>query len=262
MKKRPITWGLIGLVFGVIVVLLVSHIYTTRNPPPRLKSAGLEVSVDSSGKIAVASKYEFNALSDPRPGSLKSDTSPYKEIIESTRALQNVAKAKPVSYLGKQLILRKESEGQQQLKLWDRDKYYQWQCVNSEKYDYNLTDGEVETVAYPGSWYLDYIIDLKQIYMISKVVLVWGGYGEDRKYITSWKLYGQKEFNNQKEPAESDWMPLKSGEFPNTAAASFELGTEVRRFRLTAESIDPKSGNLMEWIGIFEFEAYTQPGAK
>jgi hypothetical protein len=251
--------------FGIMVLVIFGlvgyYIYSTQNPHPRQKSSEAKVTLPWVGKV-LDFRQEFYPQSDPGPGSLKSDTSPYKEVIEGTKSLQNAAKGKPVSFLGRQLVFKKERNGQERFELWDRDGKYQWHCVNSGKYDINLTDGNVDTVAYPGSWYLDYVIDLQQLYEINKVVIVWGGYGEDQEYITSWKLYGQQEFSNQNPPSDSDWTLLKSGTCPNSAVTSRELNVAVRRLRITAESVDPKDGSLMNWIGIFEFEAYSRLGNK
>jgi len=168
--------------------------------------------------------------------------------------LKNVAKGKPVIYIPKKIIT---SRGE-----WDRDMYYEKYSANMGNYPSNLTDGNPATVAYPASWFFDYIIDLEELHAISKINLVWKNYGERKEeiYITSWKLLAQKEMPDNKVLDDNDWRIIDSRDHLDEKVTSLDFDPPIlaSRFRIYAESIDRKKQTLFNWIGIYEFEALTK----
>jgi hypothetical protein len=190
-----------------------------------------------------------NYFTNPDPWSRKPsdfEGARARKDVETVAGLENVAKGKPVSYIPRQIITADRT-------MWASDYYYSRYSVDEGKYPSNLTDGDRGTVAYPASWFFDYVIDLKDTCDIKKVSLVWGSYGSNKDYITQWELLYQEGLS-----PESEWKTLASGGFPNAEETplDFPEPKKVRRFRIRAQSLDTDRRVLINWIGMAEFEAY------
>ncbi len=165
--------------------------------------------------------------------------------------LIDVARGKPVVYLETPLVRDGKILNQ-------RDNYERY-SVNAGLYPSSLTDGNKNTKAYPASWFFDYIIDLEGIRHIGEIRLVWGMYGKEPNYITEWRLYSQKAFSDDFEPAiEKQWALVEKGGVPGSEETLIKCDITARRFRIGAASIDHEKGVLLNWIGMMSFEAYAR----
>lgn len=175
-----------------------------------------------------------------------------KECEAAASGLKNVAKNKPVSYVSRPIFLTSGSE-------WDRDHNHLRFSIDQGKYPSNLTDGNRDTLAYPASWFFDFVVDLLRPYDVEKINLVWGYFGKEKDYITQWKLYAQERLpGKDRLYPESEWRIIGFGGFPDAEETPIPFPKKVRarRFRIVAESIDTKKNLLLNWIGMAEFEAY------
>jgi hypothetical protein len=183
----------------------------------------------------------------PKPAQLP-EGKPTMSLPPGSVELTNVALSKPVTYLAKPITLGGE--------LWDAAGYYERYSINKGNYPSNLTDGNLNTVAYPASWFLDYIVDLAEVYEIEKINLVWGIYGkkDTPAYITAWRLSAQKELTG-------DWQTVEFRDYLNEekTVLNFPSPISARRLRIYAESFDRDKNLLLNWIGIHELEAYGKP---
>lgn len=165
----------------------------------------------------------------------------------------DVARHKPVVYL-ETVIMHKD-------KIVDQKYNYERYSINAGHYPSCLTDGRSDTIAYPASWFFDYIIDLEKSRNVGKINLVWGKYGKEAGYITEWRLYYQTDFSKENKPnIEEDWKLIESGLFPNSDVTYIETDILAKRFRIIAASVDRKKGILINWIGMTAFEAYADEG--
>ena len=251
--KKAIFIFLIVLIL-IIVVFIVCKFWGD-DSRTTLKTVGVEVS-PRTGDLKFNYKEEYAPPSEPLN---KKWPSPEVERVEQSTN-DNVAHNKPVILLSRPIFFGKRKDKNDIVYTpWDRDGYFQHYSVDLGLYPSNLTDGDYSTQAYPASWYFDYVIDLEKQYELKKINIVWGNYGENSLYITSWKLYGQnqKEFTKGKElKTDNEWALIKSGQFPNTGITTITKSISARRFRIIAESVNHKKGKLGEWIGLHEFEAY------
>lgn len=104
----------------------------------------------------------------------------------------------------------------------------------------HLVDGDSDTLAYPGSTQLDYVVHLNGISHVSAASIEWGYFGTDPGYVQSWNLYGRN--------GTQAWQLLSSGGFPNASTTNLALDAYATDLRITAASNN--------WIGIYEFRAY------
>lgn len=163
----------------------------------------------------------------------------------------NIALGKPVVYLETPLV----RDG----KLLDQRYNYERYSVNAGLYPSRLTDGNNSTKVYPASWFLDYIVDLEQAYMVKEIRLVWGMYGKEPNFITEWRLYSQESFTQKIHPnIEGQWVLVEAGGFPNSEVTVVRRDISASRFRIGAASIDQQKGILVNWIGMIAFEAYIE----
>ena len=105
----------------------------------------------------------------------------------------------------------------------------------------HLVDGNENTLAYPGSYYNDYTMDPNGQAFIDQVRIVWGYFGTDPNYVSSWRLYGQKQVG-------TTWEVISRGGFPNAAASVVSVRNAYRRLRIAADGVN--------WPGIYEVEIY------
>lgn len=101
----------------------------------------------------------------------------------------------------------------------------------------NLVDGNLNSLAYPGSSTIDYLLSLQGPSELTSATIHWKGYGTNSAYVSSWWLYGR---NGSDQP----WKTLASGGFPNTPATQVNLSTIATDLRLVAKSAN--------WIGVYE----------
>lgn len=174
---------------------------------------------------------------------------PVQSTVKQQRTAKssNIALNKPVVYMKFPLI--------------DESFYYERYSVNLGNYPSNLTDGDLNTKAYPASRAFQYVIDLEGIYRIKKINLVWGDFGKCGKpiYITHWWLFSQNNLTGDKSMTGEDWTLVKSGQCPDGKQTLCELENAIsaRRFKVVAVSFDEKRQAFMNWIGMAEFEAYS-----
>ncbi len=167
------------------------------------------------------------------------------------RDLVNVALGKPVAHVAS-IVLGLDRAG-------DQARWYLQHSVDKGYFPSNLVDGDADTLAYPASWVVDYVVDLQGSFDIQAVALVWGGYGESRDYITSWMIYAQDYSGFAGGAGSSDvWELFASGDFPNSAITVINKPVKPSRFRIIAVSVDPETQLLRNWIGIQEFQACAQ----
>jgi hypothetical protein len=108
--------------------------------------------------------------------------------------------------------------------------------------DSNLVDGNENTFAYPGRVFFDYQLDFGSNTFIDNVKLVWGVFGNNPVYISSWTLYGQRD-------GDSEWVPIVYGGCPYASATLVGVGHTYRQLRISASS-------NANWIGMYEFETH------
>jgi len=101
----------------------------------------------------------------------------------------------------------------------------------------NLVDGDPTTLAYPGSLILEYVIDLINQYDITKIAILWGGYGTSKEHIEDWEVSVS---NNGK-----DWNTIAQGDFPGEDLTTIKTSIKTRFLKLIARS-------KKNWIGAYE----------
>jgi len=106
----------------------------------------------------------------------------------------------------------------------------------------NLIDGNEDTLAYPARAFFDYQLDFGSNTYLDQVTLVWGRYGTNPIYISSWALYGQRD-------GDSAWVPIARGDCPNAVSTLVGIGHTYRQLRISGNS-------TANWIGLYEVEAY------
>jgi hypothetical protein len=100
----------------------------------------------------------------------------------------------------------------------------------------NLVDDNSATVAYPGRNTVDFTIDEGQENYIDSVQSVWGFWGTDPTYISSWQLLGLPDHGN-------GWEVIARGGFPNGVSTIIPVQNRYRKLRIQASS--PSN-----WIGL------------
>jgi hypothetical protein len=104
----------------------------------------------------------------------------------------------------------------------------------------NLVDGDPDSLAYPGSTHLDYVIQLNGSYNVTGVSIDWGYFGSDSLYLQSWQILGRN--GNQA------WQQLASGGFPGQATMDVPLNATATELRLVA--------NSSNWIGAYDLRVF------
>lgn len=109
---------IVGVLLVVVIVLAAAHFFRALFPHPRLKNLTSEVSLPFAGKIW-SSQQSFFPQEPPNDDVINRQRQVFQQIEESAKKnnLKNVAKDKPVLYLGKQLIFKKVEGGKKILKL-------------------------------------------------------------------------------------------------------------------------------------------------
>ena len=100
----------------------------------------------------------------------------------------------------------------------------------------NLVDGDPDSLAYPGSVHLDYVIQLNGTYQVSGISMDWNNFGTQAQYVKSWQVLGRS--GNQ------PWQQLAQGGFPGAPTLDVPLNATLTEVRIVAD------GN--NWIGIYE----------
>ena len=108
----------------------------------------------------------------------------------------------------------------------------------------NLTDGDLDTLAYPASTHIDYQIGLPGPVFLPVALITWGQFGTNPAYVEHWQLLGRSS-------AVASWTVLDSGRFPNSASTAAAVGSLVTDLRLVADSHN--------WIGAYEVQLYGTP---
>jgi hypothetical protein len=104
----------------------------------------------------------------------------------------------------------------------------------------NLVDGDPDSLAYPGSTHLDYVMQLNGIYQVSGISIDWNSYGTQAQYVKSWQVLGRR--GNQ------PWQQLAQGGFPGVQTLDVPLDATLTEVRIVAD------GN--NWIGIYDARVF------
>ena len=106
----------------------------------------------------------------------------------------------------------------------------------------NLVDGDPDSLAYPGSTHLDYVMQLNGTYQVSGISLDWNDFGTQAQYVKSWQVLGRS--------GQQPWQLLAQGGFPGTPTLDVALSATVTEVRIVAD------GN--NWIGIYDARVFGQ----
>ncbi len=104
----------------------------------------------------------------------------------------------------------------------------------------SLVDGDPDSLAYPGSSHIDYVIQLNGTYNVTGVSIDWGYFGSDSRYVESWQILGRS--GNQA------WQPLATGGLPGQATMDVPLNATATELRLVA--------NSSHWIGAYDLRVF------
>lgn len=235
------------ILFLVLIAFLLTGISCSSRPPhPRLVEKKDTVSASFLGPIPIVTwQREKKYVPEDSSISPESDKEQKQKVEDG---LINVAFKKSVMYIEKPVPGK--LGGKDVLAYPHSYEEYMKYSINKENYPRNLTDQNEKTEAYPAGYSFEYVIDLEQAYQIEKVRLVWGNYGKDPIYITSWKLHTQ-------ESIKSPWEPTKEGGYPDDKEKTYLINKQVRRFKIFAESYN-EDRTPRDWIGMVEFEAYAK----
>jgi len=114
---------------------------------------------------------------------------------------------------------------------------------SSAAFDYlaaNLVDGDPDSLAYPGSTHLDYVVQLNGLYNVSGVSIDWGYFGSDSRYVQNWQILGRT--------GNDSWQQLASGGLPGSSTMDVALNTAATELRLVASS--------SHWIGAYDLRVF------
>ena len=104
----------------------------------------------------------------------------------------------------------------------------------------NLVDGDPDTLAYPGSSHIDYVIQLNATYNVTGLSIDWGYFGSNPNYVQSWQILGRT--------GDQDWQQLASGGWPGQVTTDVSLNVTATELRLVA--------NANHWIGVYEVRVF------
>ncbi len=106
----------------------------------------------------------------------------------------------------------------------------------------NMTDGDLNTLAYPCFSSFSYTVDLGSLQTVTEINAVVKGYGHTDiyVYITSWQIEG---YNG------SSWTTLGSGGSPESDTITIFPSATISQIRISAQS-------TAHQIGIYELQAY------
>ena len=104
----------------------------------------------------------------------------------------------------------------------------------------NLVDGDPDSLAYPGSSHIDYVIQLNATYNVTGLSIDWGYFGSNPNYVQSWQILGRS--------GDQDWQQLASGGWPGQANTDVPLNVTATELRLVA--------NANHWIGVYEVRVF------
>src|SRR5215472_4363883 len=104
----------------------------------------------------------------------------------------------------------------------------------------NLVDGDSDSLAYPGSTHLDYVIQLGGPYDVSGISIDWGSFGSDPSYIHSWQILGRSD--------NAAWQQLASGGFPGRETLDVPVSGTTTELRIVADSSN--------WAGIYDVRVF------
>jgi hypothetical protein len=112
----------------------------------------------------------------------------------------------------------------------------------------NLVDGDLSTIAYPGTASLDYTIDPGQEAYIDSVNIIWGKFGTEVNgaHVESWRVLGLALDG-------LTWEVIARGLFRASAKTIVPVQNRYRKLRVAAES--------RNWIGIAEVQMFGNASA-
>lgn len=104
----------------------------------------------------------------------------------------------------------------------------------------NLVDRDADSLAYPGSTHLDYLIQLNGLHTVTGVSVDWGYYGSNSQYLQNWQILGR----SWRQP----WQQLAAGGSPGQSTLDVPLSGTFTELRLVA--------NGANWIGAYELRVF------
>jgi hypothetical protein len=104
----------------------------------------------------------------------------------------------------------------------------------------NLVNGDPDSLAYPGSTHLDYVIRLHGTYQVRGISIDWNDFGTQAQYVKGWQVLGRR--GNQ------PWQLLAQGEAPGVPTLDVALDATITEVRIVAD------GN--NWLGIYEARVF------
>jgi hypothetical protein len=104
----------------------------------------------------------------------------------------------------------------------------------------NLVDGDPDSLSYPGSTHLDYLIQLNGSYNVTDVSIDWGYFGSESRYVQSWKILGRV--------GNGSWQQLNAGGFPGQESMDVPVNATATELRLVADSSN--------WIGAYDLRVF------
>src|SRR5262249_48562348 len=91
----------------------------------------------------------------------------------------------------------------------------------------NLVDGDPDSLAYPSSRHIDYVIQLPGTHQVSGISIDWNYFGTQAPYVKSWQVLGRR--GNQ------PWQSLATGGFPGVATLDVPLNATLTEVRIVAD---------------------------
>lgn len=110
-------------------------------------------------------------------------------------------------------------------------------CIAAGYIASNLVDGNLNTLSYPASTNIDYVVHLNTPSHVSNAAVQWGYFGANPIYINNWSLSSRI--------GQGDWTPIGSGGFPDSNSTNVQADIVATDLQLTASS-------SLNWIGAYE----------
>ena len=116
----------------------------------------------------------------------------------------------------------------------------------------NLVDDDPDSLAYPASNHIDYVIHLGGPHSVTGVSIDWGKFGSDSRYLKSWAVQGR--FGTQ------DWQTVASGGFPGQSTSDLPINIIATDLRVVADGFNNLGIYDVRLFGI-EIPSVSESGA-
>jgi hypothetical protein len=94
----------------------------------------------------------------------------------------------------------------------------------------NLVDADPDSLAYPASNHIDYVIHLGGPHAVTGASIDWGYFGSDSRYVKDWTVQGRV--------GTQDWQTLASGEFPGQSTTDLPMNIVATDVRIIADGFN------------------------